>query len=101
MGLKNLFDRQLYLIKNNNKIICFFFIQQPKCNMILNSLQFHLYTRHKQIKSDIPFSKWRNTKEKIFILQTVLIVIKLFALFTTYNQETGWKNVVPDTEPFQ
>ena len=87
--------------KTTTRLYVFFFIQQPKCNMILNSLQFHLYTRHKQIKSDIPFSKWRNTNEKIFILQTVLIVIKLFALFTTYNQETGWKNVVPDTKPFQ
>ena len=55
--------------------------------MILNSLQFHLSTRHEQIKSYIPFSKWRNTNEKIFILQTVLIVIKLFVFFTTYNQE--------------
>ena len=91
---------KLYLIKKQQQDYIFF-IQQPKCNMILNSLQFHLYTRHKQIKSYIPFSKWRNTNEKIFILQTVLKVIKLFVLFTTYNQETGRKNVVPDTEPFQ
>ena len=41
-------------------------------------------------------------KKTIFILQTLLIVIKLFVLFTTYNrQETGKKNAVPDTEPFQ
>ena len=39
--------------------------------------------------------------KKIFIPQTLLIVIKLFVLFTTYNPETGKKNVVLDTEPFQ
>ena len=44
--------------------------------------------------------QWRNKNEKIFILQTLLIVIKLFVLFNTYNQETGKENVVPDTEPF-
>ena len=59
--------------------------------MILNSR----YTRHKQIKSYIPFSKWRNTNEKIFFLQTVLIVIKLFVLFTTYNQETAGHGAIP------
>ena len=43
----------------------------------------------------------KQMKKKKKIIQTLFIVIKLFVLFTTYNLETGMKNVVPDTEPFQ
>ena len=69
--------------------------------MILNSLQFHLYTRHKQIKRYIPFSKWQNMNEKnnnIYSSNFIDSNQIICTFITTYNQETGKKNVVPNTE---
>ena len=68
------------------------------CRTIYRYSNFpYLYIVLEKLHRTLPIYRYTVTP----LLQTVLIVIKLFVLFTTYNQETGTKNVVQDTEPFQ